>query len=231
MKWFKKPSTRYNPTQETQSPFARARQVWDERMGTAVSQRDHWRALAVATTALALIVVVPDKWLRQRQRPEVFIHVADRSGQPGRVERLDPDHRVPTELIADTVRRLVEWVRSISTDPVVVRKNWEQAYKHLAADAAAKMNQYAASLALNQPGRVRARSVEVSSVLQRSASSFQVTWVEHTYLDGSLEKTERYTGLFTYKIQPPATPEEVFDNSLGVFVTDFSWSKEYDSNL
>ena len=231
MAWFKRASLTYNPPIETDSPFAQARQEWDDRMGSCLVRARNWRAMAFATAALAMVLGVSLAWLSFQSRFEVVFVPVDDFGKPGKIQRLDEPYRVQDSWVAYAIRQLVEQVRSIPTDPVVLRENWDRAYKFLAGDAVARMSEYGSSLEALRSGPTKARSVEVSNVLKRSNTTLQVNWVERTYRDGSHEATSRYTGLFTYTLRQPSNEQEAFDNPLGVLVTDFSWSEEFDAGL
>src|SRR3546814_5213364 len=50
---------------------------------------------------------------------------------------------------------------------------------------------------------IRSVSVQVTSVVRASDSSFQVKWTEQVYERGSLARTERWTAILTTVIQPP----------------------------
>jgi type IV secretion system protein VirB5 len=231
MAWFKRASLTYNPPIENDSPFARARQEWDDRMGSCLVRARNWRAMAFATTALAMVLGVSLTLLAFQNRFEVVFVPVDEFGKPGRLQHLDKQYHVQDGWVAYAVRQLVEQVRSIPTDPVVLRENWDRAYKFLAGDAVTRMSEYGSSLEALRSGPTKARSVEVSNVLKQSDTTLQVSWVERTYRDGSLEATARYTGLFTYTLRQPSSEQEAFDNPLGVLVTDFSWSEEFDAGL
>ena len=71
-----------------------------------------------------------------------------------------------------------------------------------------------------------AESVEVTSVVRASATSFQVKWVEQTYRQGNLASTERWTAILTIVIQTPHDVDRLRKNPLGVFVNAVNWSKE-----
>ncbi len=231
MAWFKRQSLTYNPPIEMHSPFARARQEWDDRMGSCLVRARNWRAMAFATAALAVVLGVSLVWLSFQNRFEVVYIPVDKFGKPGQLQRLNKQYHVEDGWVAYAVRQLVEQVRSIPTDPVVLRENWDRAYKFLAGDAVARMGEYGSSLEALRTGPTKARSVEVRNVLKRSDTTLQVNWVEQTYRDGSLEDTARYTGLFTYTLRQPSNEQEAFDNPLGILVTDFSWSEEFDAGL
>jgi type IV secretion system protein VirB5 len=121
-------------------------------------------------------------------------------------------------------------VRERPLDPVVMRQQWTKAYQFLAGQAVSSMNEFAATdtglKSLPGQGAV-ARTVEISSILQKSNDSYQVRWVETAYSDGSRRSREDYTGLFQVKLMPPRDEADAFKNPIGVYIINFTWSREF----
>ena len=74
-------------------------------------------------------------------------------------------------------------------------------------------------------------SVEVTSAIPQTAESWQVDWVETETDRQGVQKGPGIPmrALVTRYIDPPdrsTTPEQIRKNSLGIFVSDFSWSKQ-----
>jgi type IV secretion system protein VirB5 len=117
-------------------------------------------------------------------------------------------------------------VRSVSTDPVLVTRNWLDAYDFATDRAALFLNEYARA---NDPfagiGR-RSVSVQVTSVVRASDSSFQVKWTESIYERGRLAKTERWTAMLTVTMKPPRTADALRKNPLGLYVNAIDWARE-----
>lgn len=228
MHWFNRPETRYNAPAERQSPFARASQEWDNRIGSARVQARNWRLMAFGAMLLSAVLAVCLTWLGAQSSVLTYIVELEKTGQPGRIQLANNRYQPTTHQVAYYIRKVVEQVRSIPTDPVVLRQNWLVAYKYLSGDAVQRMNEQGASLEDAADKHHNTRSVQVTSVIHRSDSSFQVRWVETTFVNGSMAGTEHYTGLFTYEVNPPQDEQQVFDNPLGVYITDFTWSREFD---
>src|SRR5215472_6606909 len=53
MSTFRRPSIRYGKTPEPETPYQKAAQVWDERIGSARVQAKNWRLIAFGNLALA----------------------------------------------------------------------------------------------------------------------------------------------------------------------------------
>ena len=69
-------------------------------------------------------------------------------------------------------------------------------------------------------------SVDVSSVIRASPTSFRVAWIERRYQDGALAETSRWTAILTIVVQPPRTAEKLRANPLGIYVNAINWSRE-----
>ena len=111
-------------------------------------------------------------------------------------------------------------------DPVVVRRNWLQAYDFTTTAGAAALNEYArADDPFAKLGKQQV-AVDISSVIRASPSSFRVAWAERRYQDGALADTARWTAILTVVVQPPADADHLRKNPLGVYVTAINWSKE-----
>ena len=53
---FRRPSIRYGKTPEPETPYQRAAQVWDDRIGSARVQAKNWRLMAFGCLSLALLM-------------------------------------------------------------------------------------------------------------------------------------------------------------------------------
>src|SRR4029077_18372322 len=53
---FHRPSVRYSNTPEPVTPYQKAQQVWDERLGSARVQASNWRLAALGATALSTVL-------------------------------------------------------------------------------------------------------------------------------------------------------------------------------
>ncbi|ASG20233.1 conjugal transfer protein TrbF [Nitrospirillum viridazoti] len=223
---FKRPSTHYGKSPEPETPYQRAAQVWDDRIGSVRVQAKNWRLMAFGSLALsagfsaALVLqslsgsVVP--WVVQ----------VDKLGQAQAVAPATADYRPTDPQIAFHLARFIEEVRSIPADAIIVRQNWLRAYDFTTQAGALALNDYArANDPFTKVGKMQI-AVDVSSVIRASPDSFRVAWVQRTYQDGSLASTERWTAILTVVVQMPRDAEKLRANPLGIYVTAINWSKE-----
>lgn len=223
---FKRPSIRYGKAAEPETPYQRAAQVWDERIGSARVQARNWRLAAFGCLALSAGLAGGLVWQGARGTITPWIVEVDKLGQAQTVAPANADYRPSDPQLAFHLARFIEQVRSIPADPVIVRENWLRAYDFTTDRGAMALNDYARS---NDPfaniGRVQI-ATEISSVIRASPDSFRVAWIERRYSDGSLAATERWSAILTITVQPPRDPERLRKNPLGIYVNAINWSKE-----
>lgn len=223
---FKRPSVRYGRTPEPETPYQRAAQAWDERIGSARVQARNWRLLAFGELFLVAALSAALVWQSARGSIVPWVVQVDSLGQAQAVEPAVADYRPTDPQIAWHLARFIEQVRSVPADPIVLRQNWLRAYDYTTDRGALALNDYAR---VNDPfarvGQVQV-SVEVSSVIRASDDSFRIAWVERRYENGQLAATERWSAILTLVIQPPRDAERLRKNPLGIFVHAINWSRE-----
>ncbi len=209
-----------------ETPYQRARQEWDARMGSAVLSARAWRRIAFASLFVAGAMGVSLALVALQKR--TFVHVVEVDPQ-GRVMsvRAADGNWTPTEAqIASEIGRFVRLVRSLPTDGVVLRDNWMEAYRFLTPQAAAQLSEIARSddpfLSLGRVGR----TVSIRSILARSDRSWEVTWIERSTNETGTSDPQSFTGVFTVTTRAPRTADDIAINPLGLLISDFSWSRE-----
>ena len=226
---FRRPSIRYGTTSVTETPYQRAAQVWDERIGSARVQARNWRLACFGMLGLSTVLAGGMIWQGARGSIVPWVVQVDKLGEAQAVAPASADYQPTDPQIAFHLARFVEQFRSIPDDAIIVRQNWLRAYEFTTDKGALALNDYARN---NDPFALVGReqvAVDVTSVIRASPSSFRVAWVERRYRDGSLAETSRWTAILTVTIQTPRTPDALRKNPLGLFVNAINWSKELSS--
>jgi type IV secretion system protein VirB5 len=223
---FKRPSVHYGRTPEPVTPYQKAAQVWDDRIGSARVQAKNWRLMAFGCLALSTGLAGSLVWQSTQGTITPWVVEVDRLGQAQRVAPANTDYLPTDPQIAYHLARFIEDVRGLPADAIVLRQNWLRAYDFTTDRGAAALNDYART---NDPfaklGKVQV-SVEVSSVIRASTESFRVAWVQRAYDNGSLSSTERWTAILSVVIETPRDADRLRKNPLGVYVHAINWSKE-----
>ncbi|ODR90084.1 conjugal transfer protein TrbF [Sinorhizobium alkalisoli] len=226
MNLFRRPAAHYGKTPQPETPYQKAAQVWDERIGSARVQAKNWRYMAFGSLFLSAGFAVALVIQSARGTVVPWVVQVDNLGQAQSITPATADYRPTDPQIAWHLARFIEQVRSIPADPVIVRQNWLRAYEWTTDRGAGALNDYART---NDPfakvGKQQI-AVEVSSVIRASADSFRVAWTERRYEDGKLATTERWTAILTIALQPPRDAERLKANPLGIYVNAINWSRE-----
>lgn len=223
---FRRPSIRYGQTPEPVTPYQRAQQVWDDRIGSARVQAKNWRLAFFGCLALSGGLAGGLVWQSARGTIVPWVVQVDKLGEAQAIAPASADYRPTDPQIAFHLARFIENVRSIPADPIVLRQDWLRAYDFTTDKGGLALNDYArGNDPFAQAGKVQV-AVDVSSVIRASPDSFRVAWTERRYQDGSLAETARWSAILTVAIQTPRTPDGLRKNPLGVFVDALNWSKE-----
>ena len=223
---FRRPSVRYAITPDPVTPYQKAAQVWDERIGSARLQARNWRLMAMGCLALSAGLSAALVWQSTRGTVVPYVVQVDNLGAAQAVAPALAEYRPTDPQIAWHLARFVEHVRQLPADPIVLRQNWLRAYDFTTDRGAVALNDHAR---LNDPfARVGDTqvSIEVSSVIRASDTSFRVAWIERRYENGQLAATERWTAILTVVLQPPRDADRLRANPLGVYVHAINWSRE-----
>jgi type IV secretory pathway TrbF-like protein len=226
MSFFKRPATHYGKASEPETPYQKAAQVWDERIGSARVQAKNWRLMAFGSLILSAGFAAALVWQSARGTVVPWVVQVDNLGQAQAVAPATADYRPTDPQVAWHLARFIEQVRAIPADPIIVRQNWLRAYEWTTNRGAAALNDYArANDPFTRVGRQQI-AVEVSSVIRASPDSFRVAWIERRYENGQLAATERWTAILTIVVQPPRDAERLRANPLGIYVNAINWSRE-----
>lgn len=222
----KRPNDRYGSSAPVESPYLRASREWDMRIGSAVVQAKNWRMAAFGGLGLAALALGGFIYEANNTNIATYVVPIDRYARPGRIELAGRTYEPTTAeigyFLADWVRR----TRSKSIDPIVIRDNWTGAYHFVSGPAIGQLNAFAKA---NDPfanAGTQAVNVEIVSVLPRSPHTYQVQWRETQFNAGTSGVTEAWTGLFTAKVVAPKNEAELRANPLGIYITEFQWSRE-----
>ena len=223
---FKRSSVRYGRTPEPVTPYQKAAQVWDERIGSAREQAKNWRLIAFGNLILAGGLAIALVWQSARGSIVPWVVQIDKLGEAQAVAPAIADYQPTDAQIAWHLARFIEYVRAIPADPIIVRQNWLKAYDFVTDKGAHALNDYARA---NDPfakvGQIQI-AVDVASVIRASTYSFRIAWTERRYENASLASTERWSAILTIVVQPPRDAERLRKNPLGLFIHAINWSKE-----
>lgn len=228
---FSRSPQRYGATPPAETRYQRAGQVWDDRVGSALAHAYSWRLAFFGCLALAGGLAASSIWQSSQSRIEPYVVEVDRLGAAQAVGPAEQDWRPGDAVIARAIERFVVDVRSLSSDPVIVRERWLDAYAMVTGSGRVFLDGYARA---NDPFAAigeRTVSVQPTTVVRASDQSFRIDWIEQTFERGALTATRRWTAVVTLKSVKPTTRTALQANPLGLYVDQIDWSEQAEPRL
>src|SRR3546814_5925667 len=137
---FRRSSIRYGQTPEPVTPYQRAAQIWDDRIGSARVQARNWRLAFFGCLALSGGLSAGLVWQSARGHIVPWVVQVDRRGEAQAVAPAEGGYRPTDPQTAFHLARFIEQVRAIPADPVIVRQKWLRAYEFTTDKGALALN-------------------------------------------------------------------------------------------
>lgn len=224
-------ATEYADPTVVDTRYKRAKQEWDHRMGDSLVRARNWRFVAVGALIVLAFSIAGLIYLGTQPKSVPYVIEVDRLGEAsfhGEIGR-EAVHFKPSEKhLQYQLRQFVQAVRSVSSDPKVTEKVWGEAVDMCSAQCGRMLDSYVKEGGGNPMARMLKEhvTVDVTAVVQITDGSWQVDWRERFWAtNGTADHEELWRGIFTVKIRPPTTIEQMRKNPLGVFVDEFHWDE------
>lgn len=225
MMW-KRVTQKYGDTPEPVTPYQRAAQAWDDRIGSARIQARNWRLATLIALALAFVLAAGLVWRSTQSIVTPYIVELSQDGAVRAVGPADGSYVPSDAQIAFHLAAFIKNTRGVSIDPIVVRQNWLEAYAYATDRGAVTLNEYARDHdPFSEVGK-KSISVDVNSVVRSSDDSFTIRWRETTYRNGAEIDRTTHTATLAIVISQPRDEATLHANPLGLYVHGLNWSKD-----
>jgi len=218
---FKKETVQYK-AEVSKTPYQRAGQEWDERMGGARVQAENWRFVAVLSIVVALLLLVMLIVSLSVSQDRVFIAQVTKGGRVVNVAPLTKPYQPNQAQEEYFITRFVKLIQEVPLDPVVAKQNWTNAYYFLSRRGAEQLNAYMRQYNPIKLLGKKTATIKITDINPVSDETYHVTWEETTVdLDGKVEGQKTLSGVFTVMVKQPTTQEDILRNPLGIYIIDF----------
>jgi len=216
---------------EADTPYMRARQEWDARMGSALVHARNWRLATFAGLGAVMFALAGMVYLGRLPKAVPHIIEVDQLGAAtyrGPVGQAGADYVPSDATIRYHLQRFIEDTRAISSDAAVLKKHWLDAYTLVTTKGGNMLTAYV-STAEHEPFHRAAAgervSLEVLSVVRVSQDTWQVDWRETDWdKNGNTSGAPvLWRGMFHILLQMPKTEEAMTRNPIGLYVDEFHW--------
>jgi type IV secretory pathway TrbF-like protein len=222
------PST--HPERLAETRYVRARREWDARMGSAVVQARSWRvnSLVLATLLGGALLAIVYLGVQPKAVPHIIeVDALGAATYRGPVGESAASFTPNEALVRYQLRRFIELTRTISSDNVLLRRNWLDAYKMLTLTGNTMMTAWVKDNDPFKRAQKETTAIEILSAVPLSKESWQIDWRETTW-DKSGQVQGRPTvwrAMLKIVLQPPSTRQQMIDNPLGLFVDELHWDR------
>lgn len=214
---------------EPNSRWQKAKREWQDVIGNLKAQSHNWRVIALCNALCCLLLI--GGLIYQSAKSTVTPYVIEVDSSTGLARNIGPvkaQSYTPKEVeVKYFLSQFITNIRSVPLDAIVYKRNWVTAYKMMRQAAAAKMS--AINNTENTISLLGKETVQpkILSLVPISKNSYQARWVEESYtLSGGEKASVIWNGVFTFEFGQPENEEELAVNPLGIYILDFSYSKE-----
>ena len=223
-------TTQWSPDGPLDTPYRRARQEWDARMGSAVVHARNWRLATFASMAAVFLATGGMIYLGRLPKAVPHIIEVDRLGAASYQGPVgQADYVPPDAVIAYHLRRFIEDTRTISSDLAVLKSNWLDAYTLLTPRGARMLSSFVEKPE-NDPFR-RAQdervTVEFLSTVRVAGDTWQVDWRESSWdKNGApMGGPVVWRAMLRTLTAAPKTAEAMRTNPIGLYIDELHWDK------
>jgi type IV secretion system protein VirB5 len=223
----------FKPRAAPATPYARAEEVWNERQGSLIKSAHNWRLAFFAQVVISAVLVFG--LLVQAGRSTIQPYLIEHNSETGEAVGLG---KLPTWNYTPQMQEIrhflgawLTMVRGVSMDPVVIKRNWLDAYAFTTQGAANQLNEWAQKD--NRLARIGQETVSIEMVAINpiaDSHSYQVRWKETVRTkEGALKEASSMSGVFPIRIDPPDPKDDhsLQVNPLGIKIEGgFQWSRE-----
>ncbi len=218
------------------NPYLNARKIWNDHTRGILNNMRLWQGIALLSLMITLAAVGGMIHYASQSKFVPYVVEVDKLGQTMAVAPAQKAAPVDRRIIQASLAAFVSNARLVTPDIALQRKAIFSVYAMLKGGdpAVSKMTSWLNGNEDNNPFHRAAKETvetEIVSVIPQSTDTWQIEWNEKVFdrQGAPVRPPYRMKALATVTIVPPddGTSEETLrQNPLGVYVRDFSWSKQ-----
>lgn len=220
----------------TENPYLTARRSWNEHVGSVVSSRQTWQVVGILSLLIALASVGGIAYVGSQSKFIPYVVQVDKLGQAVAVAPAQAAGRADKRVVEASLAAFVADARLVTPDVALQRKAVFRVYSMLSPNdpATAKMNEWLSATEESKPftrAKLETVSIDVTSALPQTPETWQIDWVETSrdrqgLLKGQPFRMRALVNVYIVEPTNSTTEEQIRNNPLGIFIRDFSWSKQ-----
>lgn len=210
--------------EEVGTPYRRAREVIDSRVGSARKQAYNWRLFALGMVGVVILAVGGLIWQSMKSRVEPYVVEVGKEGEVRLVGKPQEKAYRPKEAVRESVAQ--EWMLDIRRRPAdkgVLKDQLMDGYERVTGEAKGHLDSVLDEESPFEFIQDKRRAVTVTSVNKVGNGSYRLEWVEKVRNENGYLMGEReYVGIVDLEFRRAETEQQLKKNPLGLYVTHFS---------
>lgn len=221
---------------ENENPYLAARRTWNDQSAANVANRQMWQLLGILALMIALAGVGGMIYIGSQSKFVPYVVQVDKLGGALAVAPAQRATVADARVVHASVASFIADIRMVSPDIALQRKAIFRLYSMLSSNdpATAKANDWLNGNEDSSPFKRAEKeivSIEMASVIPQTPDTWQVDWIETTrdrqgVVKGQPVRMRALVTVYVVAATPQTTEEQVRNNPLGIYVRDFSWSKQ-----
>ncbi|MFI3246239.1 MAG: VirB8/TrbF family protein [Ferrimonas sp.] len=205
--------------------YLRARQEWNEQIGTAVHQLKVWKVVAIASLGIATISTIGVVYIGSQSKIKPYVIAIDGDKMvPLMAAQNMPTNERQKVAIAELASFIGD-MRSVYADQTAQNQAVHRAYAHLqsGSSAYAIVTNYLAVEAV-PPKRAQTETVtvQIETILPTGEHSYQIDWRENIIDKRGQSREKRFRAIATVAFVGVPTAAAFQANPLGLVITDLA---------
>jgi type IV secretion system protein VirB5 len=221
---------------ENENPYLAARRTWNDQSAANIANRQMWQLLGILALMIALAGVGGMIYIGSQSKFIPYVIEVDKLGQAVAVAPVQRATAADPRVVHASVASFISDIRMVTPDIALQRKAIFRVYSMLASNepATVKANEWLNGTPDSSPfkrAEIGTVSIEVVSVIPQTPDTWQVEWIEtprdrQGVADKKAFRMRALVTVYTVAATSQTTQEQIRNNPLGIYVRDFSWSKQ-----
>lgn len=221
---------------ENENPYLSARRTWNDHTASALSARNMGQLIGLLGMMIALSAVGGMIYIGSQSKFVPFVVAVDKLGLAIAVAPAQRAAKADPRVIHASVASFIFDARMVTPDVALQRKAVFRLYAMLSPNdpATIKTNEWLNGTTESSPFKRAEKetvNVEIESVIPQTIDTWQVDWIETVrdrqgVVKGLPFRMRALVTVYSVAATPETTEEQIRNNPLGIYIRDFSWSKQ-----
>lgn len=219
------------------NPYLNGTRTWNDFISSQVAQRKMWQVTALASLMCVMLCIMGVVYIGSQSKIMPYIVEVDSIGRSQFMGVIPTYENIDQRVINVVLSDFISDYRTVSSDVDLGIKFINRLFAKLDPHDTAH-TKISEQFSQNNPieiGKGKTVDVKISSILQMSPSSYAIEWTETTRdrtRSGQIIDQAKYKSIVTVKTTDTSskTFEQLQNNPVGLYITDFSLQRLNENN-